>query len=121
MTMNDRSLQLIRAELSKRRDLLTERCGRIDRDLARRDGALSADFGEQAVETENDQSLEAIGACAAEEIRAVDEALRRLDAGRFGICKDCGDAIAPARLKTIPYAVTCVQCGLTHEYAQGLP
>ncbi len=121
MTMDDRSAQLIRAELSKRRALLAERYGRIDRDLARREGPLAADSAEQAVETQNDEPLEAIGACAAEEIQAVDEALRRLDAGSFGICKDCGRDIAPARLKAIPYAVTCVQCELTHKRAQRVP
>ena len=38
------------------------------------------------------------------------EALERLREGEYGICEECGEAIAPARLKAMPEVTTCVRC-----------
>ncbi|NOY55044.1 MAG: hypothetical protein GXP34_03565 [Actinobacteria bacterium] len=40
----------------------------------------------------------------------VDDALRRLDAGSYGICVDCGKDIPAARLSALPYTTLCVEC-----------
>jgi RNA polymerase-binding transcription factor DksA len=37
-------------------------------------------------------------------------ALERLDAGEYGQCVECGEAIAPARLQALPEVQTCVRC-----------
>lgn len=38
------------------------------------------------------------------------EALERLKEGEYGICEECGEPIAPARLKAMPEVTTCVRC-----------
>jgi DnaK suppressor protein len=40
----------------------------------------------------------------------VEDALRRVATGSYGECIDCGDRIAPARLKAYPAATRCVDC-----------
>jgi len=40
----------------------------------------------------------------------IDEALRRLNEGTYGICEDCGRPITPERLKAVPFARRCVEC-----------
>lgn len=40
----------------------------------------------------------------------LDEALRRLNEGLYGICEDCGEQIGEARLKALPFARRCVAC-----------
>jgi RNA polymerase-binding transcription factor DksA len=37
-------------------------------------------------------------------------ALRRIDAGNYGVCEICGVDIAQERLDALPDARTCVQC-----------
>ena len=39
----------------------------------------------------------------------------------FGLCEDCGDEIAPARLKAMPYAEHCVGCQAKHDGPKGGP
>jgi len=51
----------------------------------------------------------------------IDQALVRLEAGRYGLCADCGDAIALARLQSAPQALRCVACESTHERGQPRP
>jgi DnaK suppressor protein len=38
------------------------------------------------------------------------EALDRLRGGEYGICEECSEAIAPARLRAMPEVTTCVRC-----------
>lgn len=37
-------------------------------------------------------------------------ALERLRGGEYGVCQECGEAIAPARLRAMPEVTTCVRC-----------
>jgi DnaK suppressor protein len=46
----------------------------------------------------------------ARELAEIDRALEDLDAGRYGVCRDCGVPIAEARLKVMPFATRCVAC-----------
>lgn len=40
----------------------------------------------------------------------IQEALGRVDAGTFGLCESCDEAIPKARLNTVPHARFCVTC-----------
>jgi RNA polymerase-binding protein DksA len=51
----------------------------------------------------------------ARELKEVTQALEDMEAGRYGICRDCGGAIAPARLKVMPFATRCVACQAQQE------
>jgi len=43
-------------------------------------------------------------------LQAIDEALVRIDKGTYGVCRDCGEPIAPARLEAIPWTRVCKTC-----------
>src|SRR5919109_5425260 len=43
-------------------------------------------------------------------LQAIEEALYRMEKGTYGICRDCGEAIAPARLNAIPWTRVCISC-----------
>lgn len=40
----------------------------------------------------------------------IDEALRKLKEGTYGICEDCGEDINTERLKVLPFAIYCRDC-----------
>ena len=44
------------------------------------------------------------------EIRRIDAALKRVEAGEYGYCVECGEAIDPKRLKIDPAAPRCQGC-----------
>ena len=51
-------------------------------------------------------------------LREVRAALTRMDAGTFGICVDCEEAINLKRLAAIPWAAACIICQEAAENAQ---
>lgn len=43
-------------------------------------------------------------------LRKVDRALERIEAGKYGNCESCGNAIPVERLDVLPYSTLCVEC-----------
>ncbi|MDR1988696.1 MAG: TraR/DksA family transcriptional regulator [Acidobacteriaceae bacterium] len=43
-------------------------------------------------------------------LQAIEEALGRIDKGTYGVCRDCNEPIAPARLDAIPWTRVCITC-----------
>jgi DnaK suppressor protein len=48
-------------------------------------------------------------------LRAIDDALARLEDGSYGKCVQCGQKIASERLAAVPYAAFCIQCARKNE------
>jgi DnaK suppressor protein len=53
----------------------------------------------------------------AETLNKINEALARLEDGRYGMCFECGEEIAEARLRALPFAVRCKDCEEARENA----
>ena len=43
-------------------------------------------------------------------LQAIEEALWRMEQDTYGICRDCGEAIASVRLNAIPWTRVCITC-----------
>ena len=56
------------------------------------------------------QHTAALLEAARQQTAAVDAALRRLEAGRYGVCDRCGQPIGVDRLAARPTAATCIRC-----------
>jgi DnaK suppressor protein len=53
-----------------------------------------------------------------ETLGQIDEAIRRVEAGTYGTCANCGREIAEARLKALPFATLCRECQEVQEEAR---
>ncbi len=42
-------------------------------------------------------------------LRKIEGALKRMDAGTYGLCERCGKPIEKARIKALPYAELCIK------------
>ncbi len=51
-------------------------------------------------------------------IKAIEDAIKRLHDGSYGICEDCDNKINPARLEALPYAKLCINCKSLREKEQ---
>jgi len=40
----------------------------------------------------------------------IDDALKRIEEGNFGLCEECKSRISKTRLKAIPYTRLCLKC-----------
>jgi len=103
----------------RRRELLYEVQGRI-RDV-RAEPTKQRQVLDQGESSEVDiqEDIEfALIQMKSETLNKVDAALRRLDEGTYGDCFECGDEIAEARLRALPFAVRCKDCEEARETAE---
>ena len=114
------------AELAGVRKELDEEAAGLHADIARVNAGIAerltdaisdagddpADAGAKAFEREQDLAL-------SENARGLldqtERALERIDAGTYGVCESCGQAIGKARLMAFPRATLCVQCKQREE------
>jgi DnaK suppressor protein len=104
----------------RRREILSQVQGKI-RDV-RAEGNTSKlnevfDAGESS-EADIQEDIEfALIQMKAETLQRINEALNRLEEGKYGYCFECGDEIAGARLRALPFAVRCKDCEEARELA----
>lgn len=117
-----KTLERLRRLLEEERETHTRQA----RDLAAEAEALAREresgdtqFDEESgegdtlsVERERDLALSASARQAVEEI---DQALRRMGSGTYGVCERCGKRISMARLEALPYAALCIDCKSREE------
>jgi RNA polymerase-binding transcription factor DksA len=84
--------------------------GRLRGIEAELDSHQSQDWEELATEREGDEVLEGMGISGQQEIRKIEAALARIDAGEYGLCVKCGAEIGEARLNVLPYTPFCRTC-----------
>jgi len=96
-----------KAKIEERIAELTAQMRKISDDL---DEPLPADLEDQAIDLEDDEVLSGLGLSHQKERRMLNDALKRIAGGSYGICAQCGDDISPERLDAVPYAVICRKC-----------
>ncbi len=102
----------------RRRELMNEVQGKM-RDVRAGEGKEREvlDQGESSeVDIQEDIEL-ALIQMKAETLNKINEALARLEEGRYGLCFECGDEISEARLRALPFAVRCKDCEEAREIA----
>ncbi len=95
---------------------------RIDALLAQHSRVVNAIAREGEALAEEDDSEERVALLEAEdvmtrleihervELEQLHRALERMDAGSWGRCASCGDAISTPRLQVLPWAERCTGC-----------
>ncbi len=54
------------------------------------------------------------------EYKSIADAFRKLDAGTYGACEECGNEIDEKRLKVIPFARLCIECKRKQEELENI-
>ena len=99
-----------KAKLNQMRELAMERKTKLARHVEYREEPLPADFAEQAVELENQETMVRLSEFIDVELQAIDKALIRIKAGHNGWCARCGEDIDPARIQALPTTDLCIGC-----------
>jgi DnaK suppressor protein len=67
-------------------------------------------FADSSQVTAERGEASALAANLQESLEEVEAALAKLDEGNYGICEECGQPIADARLEAMPAARFCINC-----------
>jgi len=102
-------------EVKKYRDLLEKKKDELmsaapARTPATDPGSKSGDWIDQSSQESDLHVRLALKQTDSKLLRAIDEAIHRIDQGTYGICMECENEIAPARLEAVPWTRVCIDC-----------
>lgn len=104
-----RSVDGVRQRLEVERDRLVEDISRLSAVHHAR-STYSNHPADSATDVSEDATNGALLQIQTRQLTMVEDALRRLEAGTYGVCEGCGQEIDPARLEVLPQAHLCVEC-----------
>ncbi len=89
------------------------------RESLHRDAAETTIVGDPAASWRDWESLpDPISEMTRRELVEVEDALRRIEEGRYGRCEACGGPMGLQRIRAIPEARFCLTCSGTREVAE---
>jgi RNA polymerase-binding transcription factor DksA len=112
----DRAMDAARRRLADERRLTLERLTSLTGDY---DAVVAASLDTNADDEHDPEGAtiaferSQIGALVRQvrhHLAEVDAAIGRVEAGTYGVCEVCGEAIGEARLEALPAARTCIRC-----------
>jgi DnaK suppressor protein len=114
--------ETVRADLQRRRRVILETARRAGAELdALRSAERDPEFEEGASTDHEALTLSRLGEAQHAEVKQIDAAIARLDAGEYGRCRDCAEDIDRRRLEALPYALLCTDCAERRERPPGAP
>jgi len=119
----DRLPELRRSLLGKKENILKEVKEEISKYVSGENKQLidtANDEGDWAqVDISEDLSLQRLAAHR-KLMYNIDEAVRKIEEGTYGVCEDCGEEISEKRLLVLPAATLCVDCQESREQVEAL-
>jgi RNA polymerase-binding transcription factor len=110
-------MDTLKQELEERRSSITRALQmnmRTTREMPDRTEISKDPYG--SASSAHDDELAAINVeRLARDLTLIDHALADIEAGRYGVCAECEEPIAPKRLKALPFATRCVECQARSE------
>ena len=114
--MNQRDLDFFRRLLNERKqELLTEAGKTVDG--MDENGNFPDPTDRASMESDRNFTLR-IRDRERKLIVKIEEALRRVEDGSYGVCEQCGETIGTARLKARPVTTLCIGCKSVQEVAE---
>lgn len=109
---DEATLARLRDELLRHRDFLRAEIGAQGAAPDSDDVTFVEDsgFADRGHSTEERSQVIAVVRALRSNLRDVERALSKMDAGVFGICERCGEPISIERLEALPWAVLCIDC-----------
>ncbi len=118
--MSKKFLNQLKTRLQTRRDYLLKEINLRLKEIKDSGGYRLTDTADIASNIIGDDLVISVAQGEAKEIEQIDNALKKLKKGKYGICEICGKKINKERLRAIPFVNLCIKCKEAEERKEGL-
>jgi len=109
MTISKEKLEIFRKQLLARRDALRKELSIKTAQLIDDEDTFADSVDQASADAEKSISV-SMKNRDENLLTQLDAALRRIDAGTFGQCAECGESITEGRLNAFPLTTLCIDC-----------
>ena len=124
--MNKRKLQKFKKLINKKKQTLIEELGYLEaasmsttaQDQSGDLSAYSFHMADQGTDTMEREMAFSLASREGRFLHHLNEALDRIEAKKYGVCRTCGEEISDSRLEAVPHATQCISCKTNEEKKQ---
>jgi len=113
--MSKKLLKELKTRLQTRRNYLSKEIQLRLKEFKDSGGHRLTDTADIASNLIDEQVAMEVAQGEAREVEQIDNALRNLKSGKYGICEKCGKKINKERLRAIPFVSLCIKCKEAEE------
>ncbi len=117
MKFNKDKLENYRKQLEVRRSELSQDVQQVTSDMINDEPFFADALDQAAADTDRGIAVH-IQNHGREVMAQIDAALKRIEAGTFGVCEGCGDGIGEPRMRANPSTTLCIDCQAELEFEQ---
>ncbi len=108
--MDKRKMKSYRDRLLERRERLFRQVTEAEMSSRERDLEATQDPADMAANAYTKELLISMSANDRGLLALIDEALLRIEGGKYGDCVNCGEPVQEKRLEAVPWARYCLKC-----------
>jgi DnaK suppressor protein len=120
MARRDALLRLHKSLVARRAVLRDALASEVE-DLAKTRTGQTGDSVDKAFDSGFEEISTQLAELEARELNQIERALTRITEGKYGTCELCQEKIPVARLNTLPYCTTCINCQWKMDSHPGWP
>lgn len=108
--MNKKEKEEFRKPLAARKESLIRKLSETITESKEMESNVAQDLVDKAETSYTKEFLLSLTDGEREQLLLIDEAIKRLEHGEFGVCELCGVDIGEKRLEVIPWTPYCIDC-----------
>lgn len=109
-TLSKKDLQELKKRLLERKETILKKMRQYYEESQEVESNIAQDAVDRAESSYTKEFLLSLTDAEREQLSLINEALRRLARGNYGMCQSCGQPITKKRLEIVPWASLCVEC-----------
>jgi DnaK suppressor protein len=118
LVMEKKRLENYRKKLQAKREDLVRNIARVEEEGRAADEDTTVDLADKAANSYTKEFLFGQTNTERSFLALIDDALRRMKAGTYGLCANCEDEVQQKRLDAVPWAKYCIDCQEKQERGQ---
>jgi DnaK suppressor protein len=108
--MGKKEQEEFRKELLLKKDAILRKLNALTNESKEMETNVAQDVVDKAETSYTKEFLLSLSDADREQLLLIDEALKRIRRGEFGVCQLCGQEIGRKRLEAIPWTPYCINC-----------
>ena len=108
--MTKREKQVYKKTLLEQKEKIVKKLSQLTSESKEVESDIAQDLVDKAESSYTKEFLLSLSDAEREQLRLIDDALRRLPTKEFGICQMCAKEIGKKRLTALPWTPYCIDC-----------
>jgi len=113
--LNKKEKERYRKKLINRKQEISHLLSEFNNESKSVETGVAQDVGDKAESSYTKEFLLSLSDTERRQLFLIDDALKRLEADRFGVCQMCEKPIGKKRLDAVPWARLCIECQQKEE------